>query len=419
MSLLKQISLEIKHAIMFLWQVFTDTIYAVFHDSGVVVIFIVAGLAYPVLYNILYWNNSLTEVPVAAVDLSGSIESTRFLRKLDATHDVKIEYRCTSMQEAERLLKAQKIHGIILFPKDYSTNIETARDVAHISLYLDMTSFLYMKAFFTATNMVMLDEMHNIQIDRYQRMGYGNEFAWSLIQEVPYEEVRLYNESDGYGTFLIPAVLVLILHQTLLFGTCMLMGTYYEDKRKIFSGNAHHISHAILITIGMALAFTVIYLGLSTIDLILIPRLFSLPHIGSMIDILQFIVPFLLATTFFSIFVASFMKNRETGMVLLLSTSLIFLFISGVSWPQVSIPKPWVYLSYFFPSTWGIHGYIHISSMGATISDTIREYNALWILAAFYFVLSTIHMYFYIKPKNRRHVYRNPRLERYLTKPRT
>ncbi|MBQ1850915.1 MAG: ABC transporter permease [Paludibacteraceae bacterium] len=416
MNLLKQIWSDITNAVSFAWQVFTDTIYAIFHDSGVLVIFVVAGLAYPLLYNALYYNNALTEVPIAVVDHSGSPASTRFLRKLDASHDVKIEYRCTSMLEAERLLRSQKVHGIIYFPTDYEACIETARDVAHISLYLDMTSFLYMKAVFMAANMIMLEEMHDIQIDRYVRMGIGDEIAWSLVQELQYDEVKLYNETDGYGTFLIPAVLVLILHQTLLFGTCMLLGTYYEEKRRVFTGNAHHWSHAVLICIGMSLAFTTIYIGLSAIDLVLIPRIFSLPHLGSMIEIMKFTIPFLLATSFFSIFVAGFMHNRETGMVVLLSSSLIFLFISGVSWPQASIPKAWLYLSYLFPSTWGIHGYIHINSMGATIEGTAREYYSLWALAIFYFLAATIQMYLFIKPANRKHVYKNPRLERYLNK---
>lgn len=416
MSLIKQIWSNISHAVSFAWNVFTDTIYAIFHDSGVLIIFLVAGLAYPVLYNVLYWNNTLTEVPIAVVDHSGSPESIRFLRKLDASHDVKIEYRCTSMIEAEKLLRAQKVHGIIYFPPEYEACIKTARDVAHISLYLDMTSFLYMKAVFTAANMVMLDEMHKIQVDRYEMMGMGDEMSWALVQELQYEEVKLYNETDGYGSFLIPGVLVLILHQTLLFGTCMLLGTYTEEKRRIFKGNAHHWSHALLITIGMSLAFTTIYIGLSAIDLVLIPKIFSLPHIGNLLDIAKLTIPFLLATSFFSIFVAGFMRNRETGMVLLLSTSLIFLFISGVSWPQASIPKPWGYLSYLFPSTWGIHGYIHINSMGATIEDTAREYYSLWALAIFYLIAATIQIYIVIKPKNKRHIYKNPRLERYLSK---
>lgn len=388
--------------VRYTWRVVTDTIKAVFRDPGVLIIFIVAGLIYPVLYNLIYWNNTLRDVPIAVVDRSGSPESIRFIRELDATADVQVLYRCTSMPEAERLMRAQKIHGILYFPPEYEDCIETAQAPAHISLYADMTSFLYYKTFYMAANMVMLDEMHNIQIDRYTRMGQDPNFAWALIQAAPYEEVKLYNEYDGYGDFLIPPVLILILHQTLLFGICMLRGTYYEEHKNIYSGNAHHFVHAILIAVGMGMAFLLIYLFLGTIDLIVIPRLFVMPSVGSPWDILQFMVPFLLSSIFFSITVSGFIHSRETGMLLLLSTSLIFLFISGVSWPQVSIPKAWRHLSYFFPSTWGIHGYLHICSMGANIADTAREFNALWYLTGVYFLTSVLGFYVTIKPKRKK-----------------
>jgi len=399
-ELLQKILRNSTLAIKYIWKVIVDTTKAVFTDPGVVVIFVVACLAYPILYNFIYLNNSLTDVPIAVVDRSGCAESVTFIRKLDDTPDVRVEYKCTSMKEAEALMRAQKIHGIIYFPSEYEACIEAGKGVAHISLYCDMTSFLYMKSVYMAANMVMLDEMHNIQLDRYQKMGMTEETTWTLIQAAPYEEVKLYNETDGYGTFLIPSVLVLIIHQTLFFGICMLRGTYYEEKKNMHSVRGHKWIHALLITIGMGIAFLLIYLGLGTFDLIIVPRIFNLPHIGSAWSVLQFMVPFILATTFFSITISSFIHNRETGMVLLLSTSLIFLFISGVSWPQPSIPIAWKYLSYFFPSTWGIHAYIHINSMGATITETIKEINSLWILSGVYFLTSAIGFYHAIKANN-------------------
>ena len=44
---------------------------------------VVAPLAYPLLYCSLYMNETLTDVPVAAVDLSHSPESRELLRNMD------------------------------------------------------------------------------------------------------------------------------------------------------------------------------------------------------------------------------------------------------------------------------------------------------------------------------------------------
>ena len=369
--------------------VFTDELRRIFTDPGVVVIFIVATLAYPILYNFIYHKDNVENIPVAVVDMSGSSESRNFLHRWNACPEVSLDYSCASMTEAQQLLRDQKVHGIIYFPSDFAVALNSGLETAHISLYCDMSSFLYMKGIYLSCNQVMLESMRGVQIDRYEAMGMGEEFAWSLVQDAPYTETPLFCPSGGYAAFLIPAVLMLILHQTLFFGICMLGGTAREENEELFRLPGSRRGTSVLrIVSGRAAAYFLIYAALSAFALLLVPRLFGLPHIGNPLDIMRFTVPYLLATIFFSMLVSTFIRNRESGIVLLISTSLIFIFIAGVSWPQQMLPKPWLYLSYMFPYTWGVHGFLHINSMGATLAGTAREYTALWILTAVYFVLT-------------------------------
>ena len=369
------------------WNVFTDELKRIFRDPGVVVIFFVATLAYPILYNFIYWKDNVENVPVAVVDMSKSPESRNFLHRWNATPDIKITHYCTSMAEAEQLMRAQKIHGIIYFPSDFAECLNTGMKTAHISLFCDMSSFLYMKAVYLSCNRVMLEDMSRIQVDRYEAMGMDKQFSWMLVQAAPYTETALFCESGGYASFLIPAVLMLILHQTLFFGICMLGGTAREENKELFLLPGHKRGYSVLrIALGRSAAYFLIYFALAALVLLGVPRLFGLPHVGDPIAILKFVVPYLLAVIFFSMSVSVFIRNRESGMVILASTSLIFLFIAGVSWPQQMLPDAWRYLSYFFPYTWGVHGFLHINTMGATLEITSREYIALWILAGGYFL---------------------------------
>ena len=73
-------------------------------------------------------------------------------------------------------------------------------------------------------------------------------------------------------------------------------------------------------------------------------------------------------------------------MLLVVFTSIPFLFLTGASWPQSSIPGAWQGVSWLIPSTFGVRGYLRIASMGATIDDVLPEVRALWIQAAVYFV---------------------------------
>ncbi len=374
---------------------FVTELQRIFRDPGVMVIFIVATLAYPLIYKALYWNEQITDVPVAVVDLSNSPESRAFLHKWNAAPDIRLTHTCSSMAEAEQLLRDQKVHGIIYFPRDFEKQLADPLGQAHISLYCDMSSFLYMKAVYLSCNQVMLESMRNIQIDRYEQMGMDKEFAWALVQDAPYSETALFTPTGGYGSFLIPAVLVLILHQTLLFGICMLGGTAREENDENYSFSS---------LLGRAGACFIIYFALAAILLGFLPRLFDIPHIGAIDDVLLLIVPYLLAVIFFSLCVSVFIRNRESGLVLLISTSLIFLFMAGISWPKEMIPEAWRYLSYFIPYTWGAHAFIHINSMGASLIHTngftasvAPEFISLWILAAGYFLLAC--GLFYVRKK--------------------
>ena len=375
--------------------VFPHELKRIFTDPGVVVIFIVATLAYPLLYKAIYWNEQITNVPVAVVDLSQSAESRTFLHHWNASPDIRLTHTCNSIAEAEQLLREQKVHGIVYFPRDFASQLADPLGQAHISLYCDMSSFLYMKAIYLSCNQVMLESMRNIQIDRYESMGYGREFSWALVQDAPYTETALYNPTGGYGSFLIPAVLVLILHQTLLFGICMLAGTARDDDEVLYRVlGKGRVAGVLRLILGRAAAYFTIYYALAAILLGLLPRLFDIPHIGDIGDILRFIVPYMLACIFFSMTVSVFIRNRESGLVLLISTSLIFLFMAGISWPKEMMPAAWRYLSYFIPYTWGAHGFIHINSMGATLWSTRNEYISLWILSGGYFLATCVITYF-------------------------
>ena len=358
---------------------FVEELKRIFRDPGVTVIFIVATLIYPLIYKGIYWNEQITNVPVAVVDLSNSAQSRAFLHRWNATPDIQLTHTCTSMAEAEQLLRDQKVHGIIYFPRDFAQQLADPLGQAHISLYCDMSSFLYMKAIYLSCNQVMLESMRNIQIDRYEQMGMDKEFAWALVQDAPYHETALCSPTGGYGSFLIPAVLMLILHQTLFFGICMLGGTAREENLDQYSFSS---------LVGRACAYFVIYYGLATILLGFLPRLFDIPHIGSIGDILLLIAPYLLAVIFFSMCVSVFIRNRESGLLLLVSSSLIFLFMAGISWPKEMMPEAWWYIACCIPYTWGAHAFIHINSMGASLALCGREYIALWILAAVYFALA-------------------------------
>ena len=72
-------------------------------------------------------------------------------------------------------------------------------------------------------------------------------------------------------------------------------------------------------------------------------------------------------------------------MLLVVFPSVPLLFMTGVSWPQSNIPGFWQGVAWVFPSTFGIRGFLRISSMGASLADILPEFRALWIQTGIYF----------------------------------
>ena len=82
------------------YSIFVNELRIIFSDSGVMVIFFVGGLLYPVLYNLIYMNGTVDEMDVAVVDNSGGAYSRRFIRKVDATRECNILIYCASIPDA-------------------------------------------------------------------------------------------------------------------------------------------------------------------------------------------------------------------------------------------------------------------------------------------------------------------------------
>ena len=186
-------------------------------------------------------------------------------------------------------------------------------------------------------------------------------------------------------------MLILILQQTLLLGIGLSAGTAREKNRfKQLVPVSKHYNGIFRIVLGKSLCYLMIYAVMAAYITLIVPRLFnftSLLHPG---DLLCFMLPYLLSCIFFAMIVSCAVRYRENVILLVVFTSLPFLFISGVSWPQSAIPDFWQWISNVIPSTFGIRGFIRMNGMEARLGDVLPEYRALWIQTFVYFLITCL-----------------------------
>ena len=370
-----------------IWTVLSIEVRRVFGDSTVLLIFFLAPLLYPLIFCYMFHAENVENMPVAVVDEAVCRESKRFVHKLAATPELSVEYRCANLGEAQRLLRDHDVRAIFYFPKDYGKQLASMR-TARVVVYSDMSSFYYYKAALTGGNNVLIDEMHTIELERYERSGLGTEEAMIQMQPVVYENKTLYNPSGGYGSFLLPCLLILVIHQTLFLGICLLCGDANENRYALHLIPAH-LRHGSIhrVIFGRSLCYLIIYVPICMLVLWFIPRWFDLPQLGNLYSVMVFILPLLLAVIFFGMTVGNlFVREKISPMLCFVFLSLALFFLTGMVWPQESMPRLWYLVSMLFPSTPGVQGYVKIASMGAQLAEVRSEYMTLWVQAGIYFL---------------------------------
>ena len=361
---------------------------AVFKDQGVLIFFLLVPLAYPLLYAFIYTGEVVREVPAAVVDMNKSTLSREFIRKVDATPDVKIQSHCADMEEAKLLLKESKVYGVIYIPENFSSDI-TKGIQTQVTLYCDMSGMLYYKAILTASTEVSLKMNKAIKVKRAGNTTDRQDEISST--PITYEAVNLFNPQAGYASFLLPAVLILIIQQTLLLGVGLSAGTARENNRfRDLVPLSRQYQGTLRIVLGKSSAYFIIYAIVSAYILCVVPKIFSLVQIAQAGTLAAFILPYVLSCIFFAMTCSIFIHHREACMMIYVFTSVPLLFISGVSWPGSAIPAFWRVISWLFPSTFGINGYIAINSMGATLDQVLPEFRALWVQTGVYFLTTCI-----------------------------
>ena len=371
-----------------------------FKDEGVLIFFIIVPLVYPLLYSWIYNNEVVHDVPVVVVDDSHSALSRELTRKLDASADVKVLCHAADMDEAKSLVSRQLAKGVYYIPSDFAERLNRMEQ-ATLSVYADMSLMLTYKAIYqTAVNVT---QYMGAQIQSKLAGKYTVREEQIQARPLDFQDVPIFNPQGGYGTFVLPAVLMLILQQTLVLGIGLAAGTARETNPHGDLVPIHPAYSGIYrIVGGKALCYFMIYAVMGAYLSMVVPHIFSFVTMAKGVDLFLLMLPYIMACVFFGMTVSCLVRYRENVMLLVVFLSLPMLFMVGISWPQSDIPGVWQGVSWLFPSTFGARAYVRLNTMGASLSDVLPELRYLWIQVAFYFGMACL-VYGHQLRQSRRH----------------
>lgn len=368
----------------------------IFRDEAVIIFFVVLAIVYPPLYSLIYNPEVVRDEAVVVVDDSHSALSREFIRQLDATPDVQVKGYASNMDEAKHKMATKECYGIYYFPANFETEVMRGNQ-GHVSLYTDMSVMMRYKAMLTALTSVQMEMCSKLQ---------GAKMANVISMDggfVESRQVPLGNTAMGIASAVLPFILVYVLQQGMIMGIAMNhaggMGRRRRNRGIDRLDEVKALPGAMII--GKALVHLFYYLLPAIFALHIVPLIFKFPMNGSFIEIALIMFPFLLASSFMGQSLRVFVNNREGVFLLLAFTSLIFVFLTGVSWPHYQIAPYWDVISRMVPGYWGSTAYVQMQVNGASLSQMHDFYTSLWVLCGIWFVIAYLVELVVLRPKYR------------------
>ena len=340
----------------------------IFTDEGALLVLVFALLIYATTYSLAYGSQVLRNVPIGVVDESRTDASRMLIGTFNAGPNTYVAYDPADMEEAKELFFRRKIYGIVYIPSNYEREI-LGGSQANVAIYADASYFLMYRQVFQEIVTTIGATGAMVEFRRLIARGADIPQAQATTQPVIYQSHNLFNPYLGYGSFVMPAIIMVIIQQTLLIGIGMIGGTWRElglysklcpcNRRRTYILGLHY-------------------------------KLFHYPDNGTTGTVVAFMAVYLTACIALSLAVSTLFRYRENSLLLLLWTSIPILMLSGVSFPREGMPG-WLYdFGQLFPSSHGVNGLIRIRTMGASLGEVLPEIKALAILAVIYGGLALI-----------------------------
>jgi ABC-2 type transport system permease protein len=368
-----------------LLEVISRELHRIFELRAAFSALILAVCIYAIVYPQPYVNEVLRKVPIAVVDQDRTQTSRNFARLVDATSDVSVVYRPLDVPTAVRQVYSREIEGILLIPNHFERELLHGHQ-SPVALYADASYFLVFQRISGAVAAVAQTVGTQVEAGRLVDIGVDPVIAAAATNPMPLTAVPIFNPEGGYGTYILPGALVLILQQTLLIGVCLLGTSPGADFRKTMVGPPSEIT----IMLGKLIAYMLLESVVVPAYLIVLPYLYGLPRLGSVWSILAFTVPFVFAVGGFGMFLANVFRTPLVAQLSVAAVGLPFLMMSGFSWPVEMMPEEVWLLAKLVPSTSAILGFVELSQLGAPLSFVRPQVLTLFALGLGYCSLTLL-----------------------------
>lgn len=367
-------------------------------DRNIFTIIILAPVFYAFMYGSLYWHKTEDKLPVAIVDMDRTDFSRNFVKNLNSHQLVNVIIVTGDLSEARLEMDRMNVHGIVYIPVDAEKSLDSKKSIT-ITSYLNTTRFLVSNDINKAVNEVVAYYGYDKRKIFLQSVGYNSREAESLIEPVKADVRAMFNKTETYGDFLIPGIIALILHQTLLMGLSENIARERQNnlitEYKSVSGNNPFVA-----LLGKSAFYFLMYFAYSLFFFTIAFSAFKINLSGSLLLLLFITSIMVLSVVFLSILFSSFFKRKFVALIIMSFSTYPLFLITGYVFPSYALPVPIQYLSKIFTMTPYLSAYIRLTQLGAGFVNIQNEILSMSVITFALFLLAVLRLkYLFLQTK--------------------
>lgn len=341
--------------------------------NPVVLLTVFGGVVfYSFLYPLPYTQQTPREQTLSIVNLDKSQASYQLERMVDATPQVKVIQRDSTIEDAKQAFLNRKVSGILVIPEHFYKDLLLGKSPTR-AYAGDASYFLVYGTIVEGLSQAGGTLAAKSKVSRLVMEGEPLSLAAQHYSATSINLKPTFNPRMGYVDYVVPAVFVLILQQTMIMAAGLMGGT-----QKHGNGYWSHTTPLRLILVRSIVLVAVYYL----LSMYYFGASFTSHGVNTLASaghLLLLLLPFLLASCLCGIWLGSVTPRRELVTLVVLISSMPLIFSAGFIWPLEAIPRPIIWISNLFPSTPAIQSFLSLNQMGASWDQISTQWGILWV----------------------------------------
>ena len=297
-------------------------------------------LIYTLIFGGLFYQNTITKVPVLICNLDDGNRSQKLIEDLYNTSEIEvigIEYTAADMN---KLFLQNQISGVILIPKDYTKKLNIG-DNAVVELIVDVKNTLLGSTILKGVQSVINTNNATITVNRGTAAGINISQVQSA--QLTMSSRVLYDPTGGYIDFFLAA---LILHGGQI-ATVFVIGPSFSLEKKYRLEELKKNPYMCLII--KLLIYGIYEVTVMAICIAIGIGAFKMICRGDFFEILLIITAFIFCMLTFAIFLGTWVNVAYKTIMLSLFYIMPSILFTGAIWPRTSMDNFSLFLSYVMP----------------------------------------------------------------------